>query len=84
MQNIEINRCVLNLNSFATLTVGNRDETVEKLHRKRFNGCLLEVKTNKDSDEESASNRTLVIMNLDKNLSYQVSVISLINRKYCT
>jgi hypothetical protein len=68
---VSIARCVLNLNSFAVVKVepAQQDEVVAKLHRKRFKGCLLEVKTNKDAESESAFNRTLVITNFDKGLT---------------
>ena len=71
---VSITRCVLGLNSFATVTVepSGRAQAAQQLHRARFNGCVLEVRSREDAESENAWNRTLVLTNFNRTLSLTV------------
>ncbi|KAM3137890.1 hypothetical protein pb186bvf_009971 [Paramecium bursaria] len=69
---VEIHRCSINLNAAATITFDKLAEPFKtQLDQSRFNEILIEAKSQLDSGNEGKWDRTIVVTNLDRSLSFQ-------------
>lgn len=66
VEEVQITTCLLNLNSFATVKLKGDIETIKaELDRKKFRGCVLDVKSKCDAESEDAFNRTIAVLSLN-------------------